>query len=201
MRSERHVFLGKPNSRKAILKRNVPQKTRTSASLKSVITRCATPICYCPQNTLPYALSLEFLFFGVSLESDTQRNVVYISLSSKGGPVWLCSKEKLWTFKLGPNVLHPMRPLIGVKFQGGFKAIIRCATPCLFHVQENLSWCIPSKFCKHQACSFQTSTAFLKFLICFHNCSFLFSFFFFFMGDDSLMCKRRMCVNHFIVMA
>ena len=36
MRSERHdfVFLGKANPRKAILKRNLSQKTRTSALLK-----------------------------------------------------------------------------------------------------------------------------------------------------------------------
>ena len=37
--------------------------------------------------------------------------------------------------------------LIGVKFQCGFKVRKRCATPCLYHVQEN--HLIPSKFRKY----------------------------------------------------
>ena len=69
-----------------------------------------------------------------------------------------------------------------------------CATPCLYHVQENhliSAWCIPSKFPKYQACNCQASNAFVKFLICFH-CFSSSSFLFCFSAsmDDSLVCKR-----------
>ena len=63
-----------------------------------------------------------------------------------------------------------------------------------------LSCCIPSKFRKYKACDYQTSNAFVKFLICFHRFSFPF-FFLASMDDDSLMCKRLTYVNRFFVIA
>ena len=91
MRSERHVFFGNPNPRKAILKRNLSQKTRTSASIKNarrqlVTTRKIPYLCY--------GLSLKFLFSGVSLESGTQCNVVYIGASNRDGPLNFFGKSK-----------------------------------------------------------------------------------------------------------
>ena len=71
--------------------------------------------------------------------------------------------------------------LVGVKFRRGLKVTIKCATPCLHHVQEShliCSTCISLKFRKYKACNCQTSNAFVKFLICFH--SFLLFFFFLF---------------------
>ena len=88
-----------------------------------------------------------------------------------------------------------------MKFTRGFKATIKCGLPLVSCARESsyLSWCIPSKFRKYQSCNRQTSSEFVKFLICFHNCLLLFLSTP--VDDDFLMCKRSMRLNRFIVIA
>lgn len=113
----------------------------------------------------------------------------------------LCSMAHLWILKLGFNMLCEIRPLIGwllwnlhVDNKVWASSLVSCARESSY-----LSWCIPSKFRKHQLCNRQTSSEFVKFLICFHN--FLLLFLSASVDDDFLMCKRSMCVNRFIVIA
>ena len=125
--------------------------------LKSVKTECTTPTCYNPENrkipSLCYGLSLNFLFSGVFLESGTQRNVEYISSSSKDGPVHFLgkgkklfsSKAKVWILKIWPQRVafnEAAYWLIGVKFQRGDKVTPKCETPCLYHVRQNHLICL-----------------------------------------------------------
>ena len=86
-------------------------------------------------------------------------------------------KAKLRILKLGLNVLCSMRSLIGeisTWIEGDYKVCDSMFVSCT-RESSNLSRCVASKFRKYKACDYQTSNAFVKFLICFH--SFSFSFF------------------------